>query len=152
MKPRTMLTLAAIAAAALACNRTAHNPNLDQNVMARLSQEPALAATDVHVRADGGHVYLSGRVRTNDQRKIAGEVADDVKGVDRVTNDIQVEAAATPPAAPNPGVSSPPPPSTLPEATPPAGTPEGMPSEPMPNDHPTGEAPPPTPESPENNQ
>ena len=137
MKRRTMLVLAATAAAALACNRSAQNPKLDQTVMARLSQEPSLAATDLHVRSDGGHVYLSGRVRTTDQRKIAGEVADDVKGVDRVTNDIQVDVASPPPASPN----------AAPEATPP----QAMPPEEMPNDHPTGE-PPPTPESPENSQ
>ena len=135
MKTRTMLALAATAAAALACSRAEQNPKLDQTVMARLSQEPALAATDLHVRSDGGHVYLSGRVRTTDQRKIAGEVADDVKGVERVTNDILVD------------VASPPPPSPSPSATPP----QGMPPDEMPNDRPTGE-PPPTPESPENSQ
>jgi len=142
MKRRTMLVLAATAATALACNRTGQNPKLDQTVMARLSQEPSLAATDLHVRSDGGHVYLSGRVRTTDQRKIAGDVADDVKGVDRVTNDIQVDVASPPPGSPNPNMM-PPPSNPAPDATPP----EDMP----PEQNPTGE-PPPTPESPENSQ
>jgi BON domain len=128
MRRTVVLALAATAGLALACNREAPDPKLDQTVMARLAKEPALVSSDLHVRSDGNHVFLTGRVKTPDQRKIAGEVADDVYGVDRVTNDIQVDVAAPPPTPMQ---------KTTPEAMPPEEVPPTtMPGEPAPDEAP----------------
>jgi hypothetical protein len=128
MRRPLLLALAATAAMALACNRNTPEPKLDQTVMARLAKEPALVSSDLHVRSDGSHVFLSGRVKTPDQRTIAGEVADDVYGVDRVTNEIQVDVAAPPPSPIR---------KTTPEAMPPEEVPPTtMPGEPAPNEAP----------------
>jgi hypothetical protein len=91
-------------------------------VKARLAKEPALASANLHVRSDGTHVFLTGHVRTPAQRTIAGEVADDVYGVTLVTNDIQVDVSAPPPAA-----SKPPEPTPAPEEYPPNTEPDEAP-------------------------
>ncbi len=120
MRRGILLALAATAGLALACDREVPAPDIDQTVKARLAKEPALASTDVHVRSDGSHVFLTGRVQTPAQRKIAGELADDVYGVLEVTNDIQVDVSAPPPTrAPTPSAS--------PEDNPPEDSPEGAP-------------------------
>ena len=117
-----LLALAATAGLALACNREVRYPELDQSVKARLAKEPALASANLKVRSEGTHVFLTGRVRTPAQRTIAGEVADDVYGVTLVTNDIQVDVAAPPPAA-----SQAPPPTPAPEEYPPNTAPDEAP-------------------------
>ena len=132
MRRGITFAFAATAALALACNRNPPDPKLDATVMARLAKEPALASTELHVRSDGAHVFLTGRVQTPDQRKIAGEVADDVYGVDRVTNDIQVDVSAPPPS---PSRAAPPE-TTSPETMPPEETPSSPPGEPAPNSAP----------------
>ena len=122
---RTVLALAATAGLAFACKREVAYPELDQTVKARLAKEPALASADLHVRAEGSEVFLTGHVRTPAQRTIAGEVADDVYGVTRVTNDIQVDVSAPPPTPPPTPSQAPEeyPPDTVPDETP-NGAPE----------------------------
>jgi hypothetical protein len=132
MRKRIVLALAATAGMALACSRSTPDPKLDQTVTARLAKEPALASTEVHVRSEGAHVFLTGRVQTPAQRKIAGEVADDVYGVDHVTNDIQIDVGAPPP---RPSRAMPPE-TTSPETMPPEETPSAPPGEPAPNSAP----------------
>ena len=122
MRRGTLLALAATAGLALACNREVRYPELNESVKARLAKEPALASANLHVRSDGTHVFLTGHVRTPAQRTIAGEVADDVYGVTLVTNDIQVDVSAPPPAA-----SKPPEPTPAPEEYPPNTEPDEAP-------------------------
>lgn len=129
MRAHAIWALAATAGLALACDRNAPDPKLDQTVMAQLEKEPALASAEVHVRSDGSHVFLTGRVQTPEQRRLAGEVADDVYGVDRVTNDLQVGVSAAPPITP-------PPEKTTPQAMPPEEVPPTPPGEPAPNEAP----------------
>jgi BON domain-containing protein len=131
----TVLALLACAAVATGCNRERPDATVNAAVLAQLDKEPALAAATVQSRTEQGHVYLTGRVTTPDQRKRAEDIADDVKGVKGVTNDIQIDVASPPPtAAPAPPTAPPggamTPPTT---PTPESGTPE------------TNEAPNPTP-------
>jgi hypothetical protein len=114
------IAVAAVAGMALACNAERHDAAVNQAVMAKISEDPQLARNSVNVETEHGHVTLTGEVMTEDQRQIAAQRAQEVKGVKAVTNNIQI------------AVSSPPPSTTAPEnPTPPsAESPNMPPSEP----------------------
>lgn len=110
----TVLALIACAAVATGCNRERPDATVNAAVLAQLDKEPALAAATVQARTEQGHVYLTGRVTTPDQRKRAEDIADDVKGVKGVTNDIQIDVASPPPTPQ--AVPAPPPSGPTPES------------------------------------
>jgi hypothetical protein len=118
----TVCALATCAAVALGCSRDRPDTTVNAAVVAQLDKEPSLS-TSVQSRTEDGHVYLSGRVTSPEQRRRAEDIADDVRGVKGVTNDIEI-VAATPPQA------SPPPPSPGPMGNEPPIT------TPMPDQHP----------------
>lgn len=117
----TVLALLACAAVAWGCSRERPDATVNAAVLAQIDKEPTLASATVQSRTEQGHVYLTGRVTSAEQRKRAEDIADDVKGVKGVTNDIQVDVAAPPPTG-----SAAPPPQSAP-AQPPSGS--GTPSD-----------------------
>ncbi|HTO09587.1 MAG TPA: BON domain-containing protein [Myxococcota bacterium] len=139
----TVLALAVCSALALGCNRQRPDSTLNAAVLAQLDKEPSLSTAIVHARTEEGHVYLTGRVNTPEQRRRAEDVADDVRGVKAVTNDIQVDVSAAP-ATQNPPTQAPPPSAVTPEANPPMPAPGPQGNEPPPVTTPT---PDPRPES-----
>jgi len=132
----TVFALLACAAVATGCNRERPDATVNAAVLAQIDKEPALSAATQQSRTEQGHVYLTGRVTTPDQRKRAEDIADDVKGVKGVTNDIQIDVASPPPtAAPAPPTTPPPSGAMTPPTTPTPGA--GMPESdeaPMPDD------------------
>lgn len=62
------------------------------SVKAKLAADVRLSTlTNVEVNSTDGIVTLAGKVRTADERRMAGEVARSVDGVVRVDNNLQVE-------------------------------------------------------------
>jgi hypothetical protein len=127
----TVFALAACAALAPGCSRERPDANVNAAVVARLDKEPSLQTAIVHARTEQGHVYLTGRVMSPEQRRRAEDLADDVRGVKGVTNDIEVDVATPPvtppvppqesPTAPPPGPMGNEPPTTTPMPDPPEG-------------------------------
>jgi hypothetical protein len=66
-----------------------------------LARDRRVDAQQVRVQAEGGTVQLLGEVDTNEERKAAEEVAERVRGVRRVENQLSVAASV----APAPGTS-----------------------------------------------
>ena len=66
-----------------------------------LAKDRRVDAQQVRVQAEGGTVRLLGEVDTNDERRAAEEVAERVRGVRRVENQLSVAASV----APAPGTS-----------------------------------------------
>jgi osmotically-inducible protein OsmY len=64
-----------------------------ERVRQRLEQHPYLSGSELQVVAQQGNVELSGRVNSDFERQVAGQVSRQVPGVKRVTN----ELAVTPP-------------------------------------------------------
>jgi BON domain-containing protein len=125
----TVIALAACAVLAFGCNRPRNDATLNAAVMAQIDKEPTLSTAIVHSRTEEGHVYLTGRVMTPEQRRRAEDVADDVHGVKGVTNDIEVSAAtgsqnpSTQPAPSNPSAPAPAEPAPSEQAPPSPSTP-----------------------------
>ena len=70
---------------------TSHHHSLSERVKRALSRNDRTRSLDVDVEAHkGGVVTLTGNVHRDTQKRQAGEVARQVKGVKRVRNDIQV--------------------------------------------------------------
>jgi BON domain len=103
----TVFALAACAGLALGCSRERPDASVNAAVVAQLDKEPSLQAAIVHARTEEGHVYLSGRVTSPEQRRRAEDIADDIRGVKGVTNDIEVDVSAPPAAPPVPPQESP---------------------------------------------
>jgi hypothetical protein len=142
----TALALLACTMVASGCNRERPDATVNAAIVAKLDKEPALAGGTVQARTEGGHVYLTGKVPTPEQRRRAEDLADDVKGVKEITNDIQVDIGtvpAIPPTTTAPGTMNPPLPNAAPTpSNPNPNMPEANP--PMPETNP---APPAGPES-----
>jgi hypothetical protein len=66
-----------------------------------LAEDRRVDAQQVRVQAEGGTVRLLGEVDTNQERRAAEEVAERVRGVRRVENQLSVAASV----APAPGTS-----------------------------------------------
>jgi BON domain len=56
----------------------------------RLSENDAIDAREVAVRADGGDVFLEGRIATHEMKRLVTEVVEGVAGVSRVHNALLV--------------------------------------------------------------
>jgi hypothetical protein len=63
---------------------------IDEDVHDQLTEDAWLDASDITVRVEDGRVELRGQVRTEDDRRRAGEIADRVAGVTAVDNDLRV--------------------------------------------------------------
>ena len=59
-------------------------------VQQAFSREPNLANTHITVTAVNGTIELSGWVKTDDQRQLAGDVAQSVEGVLKVINTLRL--------------------------------------------------------------
>ena len=85
--------------AGLAACKTTSSPSrqvddaaIKTSVKAKLAADVRLSTlTNVEVNSTNGIVTLAGKVSTEDQRRMAGEVARSVDGVVRVNNELQVE-------------------------------------------------------------
>lgn len=104
--------------AVLACKAT---PRSDAMIATEVREDlrdvDELRGEEITVQAVNGEVTLQGVVPTEDARKRAEDVADDVQGVTRVANRLQVASGPTgAPVRPTPPVSSPPP--SAPDASP----------------------------------
>lgn len=67
---------------------------IEDRVAYRLETDDDVAKYDVKVEVDNGVATLSGEVATQAQRTEAARLADDVTGVTRIENKIEVDAAA----------------------------------------------------------
>jgi BON domain len=67
---------------------------IDDDVNARLTWSPDLDASEITVRVDNGEVTLAGSVDSRWQKRLAGDIADDVPGVRDVFNQIQIRQTA----------------------------------------------------------
>ncbi|HET7453407.1 MAG TPA: BON domain-containing protein [Thermoanaerobaculia bacterium] len=85
--------------AGLAACKTTSSPSrqvddaaIKTSVKAKLAADVRLSTlTNVEVNSTNGVVTLAGKVSTEDQRRMAGDVARSVDGVVRVNNELQVE-------------------------------------------------------------
>ncbi|HXZ85224.1 MAG TPA: BON domain-containing protein [Myxococcota bacterium] len=121
MRIAAVIAVVAIAGLALACDSERRDAAVNQAVMAKISEDPQLAQSSVSVKTEHGHVTLTGQVMTEDQRQIATERAQEVKGVTSVTNDLEIAVSSPPPTPPPRSATvpeSPAPSSTLPPAQP----------------------------------
>jgi osmotically-inducible protein OsmY len=62
------------------------------SVKIALAFEPGVRALDVHVHTRDGMVTLNGEVRSQAERQLATKVAEDVSGVRKVVNELQVRS------------------------------------------------------------
>lgn len=60
------------------------------NVKMKLAQSDQVSVSRVHVETDNGVVLLSGFAKDQHQRRIAGKIAQSVKGVKSVKNNIVI--------------------------------------------------------------
>jgi len=101
----------------LGCNKNLEDHAIAEAVKLRLSQDPNLKQSEIHVTASQGVITLTGRVSANDQKLEAGHTASQVKGVRQVIVSLDrepVQTAATsiplvPSGAPMAGKPSTPP-------------------------------------------
>lgn len=101
------LALGAALTAVLACRPTPRSDAMiATEIREDLRDESELQGEAITVQSVNGEVTLQGVVPTEDARKQAEEIADDVEGVTRVANQLRVTGA---PASPAPPVASPPP-------------------------------------------
>ena len=90
-----MKTLAAVLLlAACASGPATEQPLTDYELVSLVQQafsrEPNLANTHIKVSAINGTIELSGWVKTDDQRQLAGDVAQSVEGVLKVINNLRL--------------------------------------------------------------
>lgn len=62
-----------------------------QAVQASLHSDPELAGEGIHVSAKGDTVVLDGTVQTDAEKERANKIAQGVRGVEKVQNNITVE-------------------------------------------------------------
>ena len=60
------------------------------SVKMALAIEPGVSSKDLSVKADHGFVTLMGEVRSEAERQLAAKIAEDVRGVKQVRNEIRV--------------------------------------------------------------
>jgi osmotically-inducible protein OsmY len=68
--------------------RALDDKHITERVENALKAEPTYKYTDVGVKTFGGIVQLNGFVTTEDQRRRAGEIAQNTQGVNQVVNNI----------------------------------------------------------------
>src|SRR4051794_12568000 len=78
--------------------RMVDDKKITSNIKTSLKNEPVYKFTDVDVRTFDGIVQLSGFVSSDDQKRRAGEIAQNVPGVTQVHNNISMKPQ--PPSAP----------------------------------------------------
>ena len=97
-----MLTLIA---ALVGCNRGPNDETLTQQVKAKISADPGLAAQPVTVTVKDGVVTLAGNVNNEPNKSKAENLAKSVEGVKSVTNSLLVRSpivnATPPPVSPD---------------------------------------------------
>ena len=74
--------------------QTSSDAALADNVRQAIEARPALATNQIHVRAAGGTVYLSGSVDSTVESVLAEAVAHKVDGVQQVVNSTSASSGA----------------------------------------------------------
>jgi hyperosmotically inducible protein len=94
--------------------RMVDDAKITADVQRDLKKEPVYKFSDVDVKAFNGVVQLSGFVNTDEQKRRAGEIAQQAPGVAQVVNNISLKPQVTPTGreqgAPPAGNQSAPPP------------------------------------------
>ena len=72
--------------------RAADDEKIEDQVKNHLRHEPVYKFNDVDVKTFNGVVQLNGFVNTEDQKRRAGELAEQVPGVAQVVNNISLKA------------------------------------------------------------
>ena len=80
--------------------RVVDDKHLTAEVARQLKSEPVYKFDDVDVKTFDGVVQLSGFVSTEEQRRRAGELAQQVPGVAQVVNSITLKSQVTPAGRP----------------------------------------------------
>jgi len=73
--------------------RALDDKTITENVKHDLNREPVYKFTDVDVKTFDGVVQLSGFVNTDEQKRRAGEIAQNEQGVAQVENNISLKAS-----------------------------------------------------------
>lgn len=88
------------------CSRGRSDAQITADVLAMLKADSTLASKQIAVQTDSGTVSLSGNVASEGERTAAEKVANQVVGVKRVINNLEVVAAAAAPPAASPKPSA----------------------------------------------
>ena len=91
----TVLLLAGLAACKTTSSphRQVDDGAIKASVKAKLAADVRLSTlTNVEVNSTDGVVTLAGKVRSNEEKRMAADVAHSVDGVVRVNNELQVES------------------------------------------------------------
>lgn len=75
--------------------RMLDDKHITMNVQSKLKEEPVYKFSDVDVKTFSGVVQLSGFVSSDEQKNRAGELAQQVDGVQRVVNNISLKPNST---------------------------------------------------------
>jgi hypothetical protein len=72
---------------------------IEEEINERLTDDPRLDATDIEVGVQDGEVTLAGTVDSRDARWLAEDIAERVRGVSHIRNDLRVQRAILPTGA-----------------------------------------------------
>jgi len=101
----------------IACNKKPNDQLVVQEVEARLFQDPALKASDIHVESHNASVTLKGTVGTEDEKQRAGQIVASLSDVRQLVNSLEVAppktSDTTPVRQPAPVVAAPPAPARI---------------------------------------
>src|SRR5690348_1593335 len=93
LPPRTSLGLALPVIAVLAVGCGPSDARVAANVTSELKADPITASSPINVTVSKGVTHLSGHADTNKARERAADLAESVRGVTGVVNDIRISDA-----------------------------------------------------------
>ena len=93
----SVILLAGILAASLACTKTPDDSQLTSQIQSRINEDSGLQGKPITVETSGGVVTLSGTVDNEAQRTAAARYASAIPGIKQVVNNLQTTAAAPAP-------------------------------------------------------
>jgi osmotically-inducible protein OsmY len=62
-----------------------------QSIMDKLTKDPGIDTSKIHVEVENGKVILKGKADTEDEKLLSGKIASSVEGVNGVENHLHVE-------------------------------------------------------------
>lgn len=62
-----------------------------EDVCERLTEDPTIDATNMDIRVEGNEVILTGSVHTRDEKRRAEDLAESIRGVANVQNNLRIE-------------------------------------------------------------
>jgi hyperosmotically inducible protein len=90
-KIRAILTILILLASVGFAQKVSTDSDISMKVQIKLAQDPLLKGGAIAVAANNGVVTLSGTLQTPKQKTRAGTLAQQVKGVKQVNNNIQIK-------------------------------------------------------------